>query len=163
MAPTLGTGKTKVRLYADYFCAPCRALEPKIEPVLTDLLKKNLITITFIDAPFHKYSSLYTRYFLFIYRERREPGHILRARNLLFEASKEGKEGITDQGKLEEFLQKNFIRFKPFDVMPVFSVLESLLKEDKITETPTCVIINGNKKETYKGAADILKGLSAIR
>jgi hypothetical protein len=167
MAPSLGSGKVKVRLYTDYFCAPCRALEPKIEPIIADLVKRNAATVTFIDAPFHKYSPLYTKYFLFICREKKDPNAILRARNLLFEASwqrtKEGQPVIADQNKLEEFLTKNGIKFKPYDAKPVFTVLEALLREDKIMETPMCVIMNGDKREVFRGGAEIIKGLTGIR
>ena len=165
--PSLGSGKIKVRLYADFFCAPCRAMEPKVEPIIADLVKRNVITITFIDAPFHQHSSLYTRYFLFIYREKKDVDHILRARNVLFGASrdnvKEGLQPVTDPQKLEEQLTKSGIRFRPFDVAPVFHVLEEYLKEDKIMETPTCVIINGGKREAYKGGADIIKALTSLK
>ncbi len=159
-APVFGTGKIKVRLYADYYCTPCRALEPKIEPVLADLVKRNVITLTLIDAPFHKNSSLYTKYFLFIAKERADIDYILRARSLLFEAS---KSGITEQGQLEDYLNKHFLRFKLFDVKPVFVMLEGYIKEDKIMETPSCVIINGDKKEVYKGGADIIKALTSLK
>ena len=128
---------------------------------------KNIITITFIDAPFHPHSSLYTKYFLFIYREKRDVNYVLKARDVLFEASKENlKEGIypvTDPQKLEEHLAKNRIRFKSFDVIPVFHLLEEYLKEDKIMETPTCVIMNGGKREAYKGGPDIIKALTSLK
>ena len=165
--PSLGTGKVKVRLYTDYFCSPCRAFEPKAEPAITDLLKRNAVTITFVDAPFHKHSSLYTKYFLYVYKEKKDLPYILKARNLLFEASKEDPKGtvkaITESDKMEEYLTKNGIKFKPFNVKPVFSALEALIAEDKIMETPVCVIINGDKKEVYKGGADILKALQSIK
>jgi len=35
-------------------------------------------------------------------------------------------------------------------------------KEDKINATPSCVILKGDKKETYKGAAEILKSLESL-
>jgi hypothetical protein len=165
--PTLGTGKIKVRLYTDYYCAPCRALEPKIESVIADLVKRNVITITFIDAPFHKYSSLYTRYFLYIFREKKDPSYVLRARNVLFEASKENpKEGIqsiTEPEKLEAFLAKHNVRFSAYDVKPVFATLEGYLKEDRVMETPSCMITYSDRKEYYKGGADILKALTSLK
>ncbi|MDR2017687.1 MAG: DsbA family protein [Syntrophobacterales bacterium] len=165
--PSMGTGNIKVRLYADYYCSPCRAFEPKAEPVIADLVKRNIVTITFIDTPFHKYSSLYTRYFLYIFHEKKDPAYLFRARNVLFEASKENVKksiySITDPKKLEEHLGKNDIHFKPYDVTPVFTALEGYLEEDKIMETPSCVIINGDKKEFYKGGANILKALSSLK
>ncbi|MBA4417443.1 MAG: hypothetical protein C0392_05995 [Syntrophus sp. (in: bacteria)] len=158
--PVFGGGSIKVRLYADYFCGPCRTLEPVLEPLIANLAKKNIITITFIDAPFHKHSSLYTKYFLFILNERKNLDHILTARNLLFEAA---KQNILEKEKLEEFLIKNGVKFRPFDPQPVFKILEGYMKEDKVNETPSCVIINGKKKETYRGATDITKALNGLK
>ncbi|HEY3276369.1 MAG TPA: thioredoxin domain-containing protein [Syntrophorhabdaceae bacterium] len=166
LVPVLGSGKVKVRFYTDYFCGPCRALEPKIEPLIADLVKRNAITITFIDAPFHTYSSLYAKYFLFIYRDRREPEYLLKARNILFEAAKQQKDGnpvINNPPALEEYLSKNYLRFQPYDPAAVFAVLAGYIQEDKINQTPSCVITDGGKKETYRGGADIIKALSAIK
>jgi protein-disulfide isomerase len=53
---SFGAGKIKVTLYSDYFCGPCRAAEPRIEPIIKTLVQNNKINITFIDVPFHKYS-----------------------------------------------------------------------------------------------------------
>lgn len=155
-----GDGKVDVRLYADYFCGPCSALEPKIEYPLLDLVKKNVITVTFVDTPFYKYSSLYARYFLYILNEKKELHHALTARNVLFEAA---KAGINEKQKLEAFLQTKGVAFKPFDVKPVFKILQGYLKEDKINSTPSCVMRNGDKKEVYTGGENITKALEALK
>ena len=124
---SFGKGKIQVRLYADYFCGPCRDLEPKIEYLISDLVKRDIITITFIDAPFHKYSSLYAKYFLYILSEKKEINHALKARATLFEAS---KIPLDDEGKLEAFLQKKGVKFKIFDTKPVFAILQNYIRED---------------------------------
>ena len=31
--PSYGSGPVEVRLYTDYFCPPCRAMEPAVEPL----------------------------------------------------------------------------------------------------------------------------------
>jgi hypothetical protein len=69
--PTFGEGKANVRLYTDYFCPPCRAMEPDAEPLLAELVKKNKIALTFIDTPLYQYSSLYARYYLYAMNEKR--------------------------------------------------------------------------------------------
>ena len=157
---SFGTGKTKVRLYTDYFCGPCRDLEPKIEGMIIELVKRNVIDLTFIDAPFHRDSAFYARYFLFVLNEKKEFKYILAARVALFEAA---REKIAEKEKLEEFLRKKGIRFKPFDARPVFNVLSGYLREDKINSTPTCVIYSGDKKETFTGATDITKALENLK
>ncbi len=155
-----GSGKIDVRLYTDYFCGPCGASESKIEHSILDLVTKNAITVTFVDTPFYKYSSLYVRYFLYILNENKELRHALAARAALFEAA---RAKIYEQGKLEAFLRAKGIGFKPFDVRPAFNMLQGYLREDKINATPSCVIRNGGKKEVHSGGENILKALEGLK
>jgi thiol-disulfide isomerase/thioredoxin len=157
---SFGKGKIQVRLYADYFCGPCRDLEPKIEYLMSDLVKRGIITITFIDAPFHKYSSLYAKYFLYILSEQKEINHALKARATLFEAS---KIPLADEDKLEAFLHKKGVKFKIFDTKPVFAILQNYIREDQLNATPTCIIINGTKKEAFYNAEVIVKALEKLK
>jgi hypothetical protein len=157
---SFGKGKTQVRLYADYFCGPCSNLEPKIEYLISDLVKRNIISITFIDAPFHKYSSLYAKYFLYILNEKKEISHALKARTVLFEAA---KIPIEEEAKLEAFLQNKGIKFKIFDTTPVFGVLQNFIVEDVLNTTPTSIIINGGKKEAFYNVDDIVKAFEKLR
>lgn len=157
---SFGNGKIKVRLYADYFCGPCRALEPKIDLVIKRLVQDNTITITFIDAPFHKYSSLYAKHFLFILKEKKDFHHALTVRALLFDMA---KENLAEAEKIEEYLKNKGVRIKPFDVKPIFSVFESYLRGDDINSTPTCVIERNGKKEIFKGGDNILKSLENLK
>jgi thiol:disulfide interchange protein DsbA len=155
---SFGTGKTKVRLFTDYFCEPCSALEPRLEQIIPDLVKKGTVSLTFIDTPIHKYSSLYATYFMYIINEKKDFNHALRARAILFEAA---KNKISEKEKLEEFLKKRGIGFKPFDVKPTFSLFNKYFQEDKINATPTCVISNG-EKNSFTGAEDIVKALERL-
>lgn len=157
---SFGKGETQVRLYADYFCGPCSKLEPKIEYLISDLVKRGVITITFIDAPFHKHSSLYIKYFLYILNEKKEINRALKSRTILFEGA---KDKIFEEEKLEAFLQKQGIKFKSFDVKPVYRVLQNYLREDAITSTPTCVIVDNKKKEVFAGIDNIVKALEDIK
>jgi thiol:disulfide interchange protein DsbA len=159
LIPSFGTGKTQVRLYTDYFCGPCSSLEPQLEKVIPDLVKKGVITITFIDTPIHKQSGLYAMYFLYILNEKKEFNYAFHARALLFDAA---KNKITEKNMLEEFLKKKGIGFKPFDIKPTFSFFNTYFREDKINATPTCVISNGEKK-SFTGIEDITKALERIK
>jgi thiol-disulfide isomerase/thioredoxin len=156
---SFGTGKVKVRLYTDYFCVPCRAVEPRIEALLKNLVKKNLINITFVDTPFHKSSSMYARYFLFTLNENRNFEHALSVREALFEAA---KENLSEMDKLEDYLKKKGIKFVSFDVKPVFLNLERSLREDNIDATPSCVIERNGKKDVFKGGDNIVKALEGL-
>jgi hypothetical protein len=158
---TFGGGKVKVRLYSDYFCGACSKLEPALDEVVSDLVRQSKITLTFVDTPVHKHSPLYARYFLFILNEKKDLKHALAARAVLFEAAQQAK--ITEAEKLEEFLKKKGIKFAPFDVVPVFRGLEGFFREDRITATPTCVIITGSKKELFQGTNPIITELSKLK
>jgi len=145
---SFGNGPVNVRLYTDYFCKPCSALEPKLEPVINELVNKGRITITFIDTPVHKDTTLYAKYFLYILNEKKELNYALRARAVLFEAA---KQKIIDSKRLEAFILQKGIKMKPFDVKSTFGVLSSYLNGDNIKSTPTCIIDNKGKKETFTG------------
>ena len=159
LLPSFGNGQIKVRLYTDYFCNPCRALEPKLEPLIRSLVKKGVITLTFIDTPIHSQTTLYAKYFLSILNENNDFDNALRARSVLFEAS---KENITDYEKLDSFMKKKGMRTRLFDPKSTFGVLSSYLKEDKINVTPTCIIYNKGKQERFTGL-DIIKAIENIR
>ncbi|HVN96282.1 MAG TPA: thioredoxin domain-containing protein [Syntrophorhabdaceae bacterium] len=157
---TFGNGKTEVKLYADYFCGPCSNMEPKIEYLVGDLVRRHIITVTFIDAPFHKYSALYAKYFFYILNEKKEIGHALKARDALFEAA---KDSIYEEQDLGAFLQRKGFKFKPFDVKATGEILQGYLREDQVGSTPTCVIIRGKDKETAVGSDDIVRALTRLR
>lgn len=125
-----------------------------------DLVKRNVINLTFVDAPFHKHSSLYARYFLYIQNEKKRITYTLAARTALFEAA---GSGIVEKDKLEEFLRSRKIAFKPFDEKSFFTTLEGYMLEDKITATPIMVIYRSVEKEVYKGTNEILKGLESLK
>lgn len=156
---SFGQGKVRVRLYTDYFCGPCSRMEPKIEALLSDLVKRSVITLTFVDTPVHKTTTVYARYFLYACNAERVFARVLRSRAILFEAA---KNGIEDREKLEEFLRKNNVRFKEMDAGPIFTALSALIDEDGIRSTPTCVIIRDGRKSVFSGEADITRALDLL-
>lgn len=158
--PSFGEGTVKVRIYSDYFCPPCKAMEPVLEPVIKDLVQRNIINLTFIDTPFYQFSALYSRYFLFAMNEKANFDHALIARNALIDAS---NKKIGDPVELESFLNSRGVRIKPFDAKPVFALFEKLLGEDKIDATPTCVIEKDGRKQVLVGAKDIMKALEKLK
>ena len=158
---SFGSGPIQVRLYTDYFCGPCRAAEAEMELQLINLLEKKTISLTLIDTPVHKYTSLYARYFLYILNESQHLfSQAMQARQALFEAA---GQNINKPGLLEAFLGKKNYKFKPFDVKPVFRSFDARLKEDKITSTPSCVIIGPRGKETFVGGVNIIKALKSLQ
>lgn len=160
VTPSFGEGKTSVRLYTDYFCPPCRQMEPDIEPLLKELVRDKIITLTFVDTPFYRHSSLYVRYFLYAINEKKDLEHALYVRRSLIEAA---KKGLDSAQKLEAFLKEKKIAFKPFDPKPVFDSLSRHLKEDGIDATPSCVIEANGKTSKFGGAGNITDALTALR
>jgi len=159
--PTYGAGAIQVRLYTDYFCPPCRAMEAPVEPVLRDLLKRKIITLTLVDTPFNRYSPLFARYFLYALKGKNDFEHALKVRNILFEAATDAQ--ITTKEQLEEIFKSKAIPYAAFEPKPVFNRYNVLITEDNIRSTPTCVIIRGGKKETFVGNQDIVKALKHLQ
>jgi protein-disulfide isomerase len=159
--PAYGSGKIQVRIYTDYFCPPCRRMEPAGEPILRDLIKRGVIRLTMVDTPYSRHSPLYARYFLYALKEKNELEQALKVRNILFETAVDGN--VTMKERLEEILKSKGISYQPFDVKPVFDRFNVLIKEDHINATPTCVIIKDGKKEAFTGGVDIVNALKQLK
>jgi len=157
---TFGDGKAKVRLYTDYFCPPCRDMEPGMEPVINELVRENIVSLTFADTPFYKTSSLYVRYFLYAMNANKDLETALFVRRSLIEAAKNMIDG---EEKLQSFLKGKKIALKPFDPKPMFDTLSRYLKEDKIQSTPSCVIELDGKTSKHVGGADIINALNQLK
>ena len=159
--PSYGTGPVEVRLYTDYFCPPCRAMEPAVEPILKELLKKNAIRLILVDVPFNQLTPLFARNFLYALKENNDLDHAFRVRNILLEAST--NKDLTTQERIEALFKERGIPYAVWEVKPIFERFNDLIKEDKIDATPTCVIIQEGKKEKWIGGADIFKALKRLR
>jgi hypothetical protein len=157
---SFGSGTIKVRLYTDYFCSPCRDMEPDLEPLLLDLVKDGTIHLTFIDVPTSQHTILYTRYFLYTLGEKKDFDSALQARRILFEAA--GKR-VADKNQLVNLLAEKKIGLKPVDLNPVFILWNRYLQEDQIRSTPSCVIVHGDLKETHVGGLEVIKALEILR
>ncbi len=160
LLPTFGKGKVQVRLYTDYFCAPCSRMEPKIEPLLNDLVHRDVITLIFVDTPIHALTPLYARYFLYIFNQEKRFDQVLRSRTVLFGAA---GDKIGERERLENYLRAHEVRFKECDPRPTFASLSALINEDRIKSTPTCVIITNEKKAVFAGEAEIAKALNLLK
>jgi protein-disulfide isomerase len=156
--PSYGIGKVIVRIYTDYFCPPCRAAEPELEPLLIDLVKSKKVTLIFVDTPIYKDSQIYARYFLYALNKTNDFEYAIRVRSALFEAAA----NQINKESLEEFLKGKGIAFTPFDATPVLKKLNGLLQDDKVTGTPSCVIVKDGTSEKKVGGGEILKALKAI-
>jgi hypothetical protein len=158
--PSFGKGRIEVRLYTDYFCGPCSRMEPRVEALLSDLVKRDAVTLTFVDTPIHRFTPIYAKYFLYILNNDRAFAHVLQYRALLFEAAK-GK--IESGEKLEEFLKEKDVPFTRTNPGPILAGFSSLITEDGIRSTPSCVIIKDGQKGVYVGDTDIVKALEQLQ
>jgi len=158
--PSYGSGKILVRLYTDYFCPPCRAMETKLETILEDMVKLNVINLTLIDTPIYKRSSMYAKYFLYALKKKNDYNYARTVRLALFEAA--GNK-IVEKEILEEQLKTKKIEYVPFDTNPVLARLNIQLQEDEVDSTPTCVIVDGAKVEKFKGGRNIINALERIK
>lgn len=157
---SFGSGAIKVRLYTDYFCGPCRDMEPELEPILLGLVKDGTIHLTFIDVPTSQYTTLYARYFLYALGEKKDIDSAIHARRVLFEAA--GKK-VADKNQLVSLLAEKKIGLKPIDLAPAQNLWNRLLQEDQIRSTPSCVIIHGEEKKTHVGGLEVIKALEILR
>lgn len=162
-APTYGTGKVQVRLYTSYFCGPCRAVEPYIEPLLQDLVRRNIITLTYVDIPSHKIAAEYASAFLCAVQGKGDIKTAMTARRCLMEAA---TSGVKSKDQLESFLRgKGILLTRLYDPSPTFKTYNAYIQQDRIRSTPTCVITDpatGSKNvfDTGRKIMDALKRLN---
>jgi hypothetical protein len=160
LKPSFGNGRVHVRIYSDYFCHTCSKLDPEISATIANLVKKNVIRVTYIDTPVSQNTVLYARYFLYALNEKKNIDYANRVRHLLFQAA---DRNITDREKLEEYLKRNGVKYKAYDPTPTFSFLTGYLTEDQIRKTPTVVIIDSGRRQVVRGPANIVKAIGEIK
>jgi thiol:disulfide interchange protein DsbA len=158
--PQYGTGPIQVRIYTDYFCPPCRAMEPMVEPILQDLLKRNMITLTLIDVPYHRLTPLYAKYFLYALKTKNDSDHAFLVRNVLIAATAD--RNMTTEKHIEELFKSKGIPYTAFEARPALDRYNALIKEDNINATPTCIILKKGKKESFTGGPDIIAALKRL-
>lgn len=160
--PMYGTGPIEVRLYADYFCEACAAIEPELEPILKELLKKNRIKLFLVDVPFSSNTRLYATYFLYALNANNTAEHALYLKSVLFEATS-GPNRVIDEDGMKKLFKSKGIAYIPFTIKPALNRYNALMREDKIDSSPTCVIIRNGKKEKLEDKKPILDALKKIK
>lgn len=158
--PSFGRGDVKVRLYTDYFCGPCREVEPAVETILYDLARRDRINLTFIDMPIHRPTPVYTAYYLSLAQREKRLDRVLRIREVLFLAA--GKK-IEDGHGLREYLGREGFDVKNVDEKASSAEIIKYLQEDKVNGTPTLIMIQGDKKMKYVGRVEVIKGLQTLK
>jgi thiol-disulfide isomerase/thioredoxin len=156
-----GEGSYEVIIFTDYFCPPCQALETELDAMLSKLLEKGDVKITFVDAPVSKHTQLYAKYFLYSINAGADFQGMLKTRRVLFGAARTNAV-FTEEGIASE-LRGQGIAFQPYDLSKVYIVLNELMKNHDIRSTPTCVVKYPNSDvHKYLGPDDIKRGLSLL-
>lgn len=160
--PALGSGTYEVIMFADYFCPPCKRIDTKAEALMKELLTTGNVKITFVDVPFNRLTPMYVKYYLYAANAKGEISNILHVRKTLFAAAQEKR--IETEDALVQYLKHQKIALKPFNEKFVYPLLSAAIKDNKIDQTPTCVIrysIAGEKK--YIGDIEIWEGLMQLK
>ncbi|HUN53750.1 MAG TPA: thioredoxin domain-containing protein [Smithella sp.] len=160
--PSLGKGSYEIVLFADYFCPPCLRIDTKAEPLLKELLATGKVKITFADVPFHTYTPIYAKYYLYAANANSEANNILHVRKILFEAAQ--VKNIHTESDLVAYLNGQKILWKPLDEKSIFQTLSVMINNNNIKSTPTCVIkYSASDVKRFVGDVEIWNGLNALK
>jgi thiol:disulfide interchange protein DsbA len=158
--PSFGNGPVKVRIYTDYFCSPCRSMEPELEPIVIDLVRRRIAAVTFVDTPVHMETILYAKCFLGMVTGRSDVSQILWARSALFKAA---EKNIRSLPGLEAFLGERGLKCRYVDSSQAFETFRKHLRDDRIDSTPSCVVEGPGGRKKFTGAREILRALTRLR
>ena len=154
--PSIGNGPVKVRIYTDYFCPPCRSMEPELESIIVDLVRRRIAAVTFVDTPVHRETILYAKCLFGMVTGKSEISQILWARSALFKVAEENIRSLPD---LEAFLDKRGLKCRYVDSSQAFETFGKHLRDDRIDSTPSCVIEGPGGRKKFTGAREILRAL----
>lgn len=160
--PSLGKGPYEVIMFTDYLCAPCRRMDTKAEPLFRELLATGKVKLTFVDVPFSAVSPMFVKYYLYAVNAGAGEHDILYIRRILFDAA-QGKNIKMDED-LIAYLKEQKISWKAMNEKSMYPLLNAMMKENKIDETPTCVIkysLTDSKK--YVGTNEVWDGLTKLK
>lgn len=161
-SPVFGNDKaqTEIIVYSDYFCPACESVDHVIHAGLRKM--KDKAKILFVDVPLHAGSLDYAEVFLYTWFESgNNLDAAIRVREILFDAAKTKM----DQKSILNTLNAKGIAFK-MDTDGAKEIFRGfynfLMTRDKITATPTMVIVQGMERKSYTGGKEISRGLEEI-
>jgi uncharacterized membrane protein len=161
-SPVFGNEKaqTEIIVYSDYFCPACESVDHLIHAGLRKM--KDKAKIRFVDVPLHAGSLDYAEVFLYTWFESgNNLETAIRAREILFDAA---KTKIDQKGVLNALKAKGIpFRADTDRAKEIFrGIYNFLMTQDKISATPTMVIVKGTERKSYTGGKEISRGLEEI-
>ena len=160
--PSYGHGTHEVLIFTDYFCPPCQDLEKELDLLLEALLTRGGVKVTFVDMPIYKPTVIYARYFLYAANGSSGYKDIIRARKTLFTLAQQNT--ATTEEYIKDALKAQGIVLKPYDVKPVLSEYNMIIRKYKVTSTPTCIVkYSESDLRRYRGFDEIRSGLSELQ
>ncbi|MDA8239200.1 MAG: thioredoxin domain-containing protein [Nitrospiraceae bacterium] len=160
--PQFGADKAAIELivYSDYFCLYCRRIDQQTNIILSKIKKR--ARILFVDVPLHPQSLDYSEIFLytwFVSGNNLENAFLVR--ELLFDLAAKK----TDQTRVIALLKSKGIQLS-IDRERARSIFRRFynesIKTDKVSATPTVVIVRGGERKKYVGAKAVLKALEEL-
>lgn len=162
LIPAIGSGPYELYIFTDYFCAPCQTLEPELDSALRELMARKSVKITFVDIPIHRQTILYNRYFLYAAHAAGSGRDLLLARRELFELAR--RDPAADEKKIVRLFKDRNIAFKVYDLKPVYSESNRIIRQFNVRSTPTCIVkYSPSNVRTYRGISEIRNGLAVLR
>jgi thiol:disulfide interchange protein DsbA len=160
--PSLGKGPYEIMMFADYLCPPCRQIDSKTEPLLKELLATGRVRVTFVDVPFSAVTPMYAKYYLYSVNAGTDKNSILRIRRVLFNAAQ--VKNIKMEEDLIAYLKEQKISWKAMNEKSIYPLLSAIIKENKVDETPSCVIkYSSTDIKKYVGTDEIWDGLTKFK
>jgi thiol-disulfide isomerase/thioredoxin len=159
--PSLGRGSYEVIMFSDYFCPPCRMIDAKAESLIKQLSATGKVKITFVDVPFNRATPIYAKYYLYAVNANADVANVLHVRRILFDAAQVHL--IQTEDALLAHLTAQKVFWTAMNEKSIFPLLSALIKENKVDQTPTCVIkYSATDVKKYIGTDEIWDGLTKL-
>ena len=155
-----GAGPIEIIMFTDYFCPPCRKIEPYLETAFEKLHRLG-VKITFVDKPIHSITPLYSKYFLYASKTAASFSDILRIRSALFDIASANT--VHTERDLLQKLKEKEIAYMLIDPAPIFSQWSQLIGQYQVKSTPTCIVLRPGEREIrYTGSRHIPAGIDLL-
>lgn len=155
-----GSGPIEVLIFTDYFCSPCRAVEPYLEKALIDLHRLG-VKVTFVDKPIYSITPLYSKYFFYGAKAANGFDEVLHIRRILFDIA--ATKAVRSERELMQQLKEHNIQLMLMEVKPLFDRWAELIERFGVRSTPTCIVSRpGQDMMTYKGSHKIPEGIDRL-